>query len=267
MTDILIKFLPGIITAIIASYFTARWSLKKIYSEKWWERREHAYSDIIASLYDIMQYCEYQRDHYELGHKLSEERKKEFEKKYNEAYWKLKKVTDIGGFVISKDAVNILKELRSRPKLNWNENPPWEIYDQDYEYHKQALEKLVATANKDLKVKKAQGSKGSSIIYHSNRGRYAELQNHLCVYGDITLANRDPELTLRNKEIARLTEKIDALTDNVLKITEYKNIQTLNAIYGGKHAKYIDIKNEVIDTLEQFISLYLQGFLRILEGL
>jgi len=81
------------------------------------------------------------------------------------------------------------------------------------------------------------------------------------------LAIRDPELTLRNKEIARLTEKIDALTDDVLEITGYKNIQTLNAIYGGKHAKYIDIKNEVIDTPEQFISLYLQGFLRILEGL
>jgi hypothetical protein len=155
MTDILIKILPGIVSAILASYLAARWSLKKIYSEKWWERRERAYSDIITSIYDIMQYCEYQRDHEMFGRKIREEKEKEFELKYNEAYWKLKKVTDIGGFVISKDAVNILQELKNRPKLEWNENPPCEIYDHDYEYHKQALEKLIAIANKDLNVKKA----------------------------------------------------------------------------------------------------------------
>lgn len=155
MEDILIKILPGIISAIVASYLAARWSLRKIYSEKWWERKERAYSDIIASLYDIMQYCEYQRDHLEWGRKLPEDREKEFDEKYSEAYWKLKKVTDIGGFVISKDAADVLKDLRSRPKLDWNENPPWEIYDQDYDYHKRALDKIVAVANKELKVTKA----------------------------------------------------------------------------------------------------------------
>jgi hypothetical protein len=155
MKQILFDFLPGIATAIIASYLTARWSLKKLYSEKWWERKEKAYSDIIASIYAIMQYCEYQSEHYELGRELPEDRKKEIETKYGEAYWKLKKVTDIGGFVISKDAANVLKDLKERPKLNWNENPPWEIYDQDLKYHKEALEKIVAIANKDLKAGKA----------------------------------------------------------------------------------------------------------------
>ena len=155
MKDILIKFLPGIVSAIIASYFAARWSLKKIYSEKWWERKERAYSDIISSLYDIMQYCEFQRDHYEFGHKLPEEREKEFQEKYSQAYWKLKKVTDIGGFVISKDAADVLRELKNRPKLNWNEEPPEEIYDQEYKYHKDALDRLVTIANKDLKATKA----------------------------------------------------------------------------------------------------------------
>ena len=102
-----------------------------------------------------MQYFEYHRAHEEWGRKLSEEREKEFEEKYNEAYWKLKQVTDIGGFVISKDAADVLKDLRGRPKLDWKENPPWEIYSQDYEYHKQALDKVVAIANKDLKASKA----------------------------------------------------------------------------------------------------------------
>ena len=81
------------------------------------------------------------------------------------------------------------------------------------------------------------------------------------------MAKRDPELTLRNKEIAALTEKINVLVPEVLEVTGHRNIHVLNATYGGKHAEYIDIKNEVIDTPEQFVSLYLQGFLRALEGL
>lgn len=52
------KYLPGIISAILAAYFTARWSLRKLYSEKWWERKEKAYSEIVEALYEVMQYCE-----------------------------------------------------------------------------------------------------------------------------------------------------------------------------------------------------------------
>ena len=155
MKDILLKFLPGIITAIIASYLAALWSLRKIYSEKWWDRKEKAYSEIIDSLYDIMHYCEVQVEHHEYGRKYSEERMKEVQYKYAEAYRKLKKVTDIGGFVISSKGAKVLKDLRNRPKLDWNQNPPFEIYDQDFQYYKQALEKIIEIANKDLRATKA----------------------------------------------------------------------------------------------------------------
>lgn len=61
-----------------------------------------------------MQYCEYKSEHYELGRKLPEERMNELETKYREAYWKLKKVTDIGGFVVSKGAADVLTDLKKR---------------------------------------------------------------------------------------------------------------------------------------------------------
>jgi len=77
MKELLLNFLPGIIAAIVASYLAARWSLRKIYSEKWWERKEKAYSEIIGALSDIMQYSEFQRDNWECGLKLSEEKEKE----------------------------------------------------------------------------------------------------------------------------------------------------------------------------------------------
>lgn len=81
------------------------------------------------------------------------------------------------------------------------------------------------------------------------------------------MTKRDPLKTKRNKEIALLTAKIKALQPSVFVQTNYKTDHSLNGTYGGKFAEYIDIKNEVIDTPEQFRSLYFQGFLRALEGL
>jgi hypothetical protein len=79
MKEFLLKLLPGIITAIIAAYLAARWSLQKIYTEKWWERKEKAYSEIIESLYNIIQYYDFKRDIYEWSRKLSDEKEKELE--------------------------------------------------------------------------------------------------------------------------------------------------------------------------------------------
>ncbi|HLP88657.1 MAG TPA: hypothetical protein VK184_08730 [Nostocaceae cyanobacterium] len=79
------------------------------------------------------------------------------------------------------------------------------------------------------------------------------------------MAKRDPEKTIRNREIKALTEQIKALTPIVLKLTNSDSILSLNAKYGSKYAEYIDIANEVIDTPEQFTSLYYQGFLKKLD--
>jgi hypothetical protein len=81
------------------------------------------------------------------------------------------------------------------------------------------------------------------------------------------MAKRDPEKTRRNKEIDVLTEKIENIQAEVLSLTGYSTEHILNAKYGSKYAEYIDIKNDVIDTPEQFIALYLKGFLRKLESL
>jgi len=81
------------------------------------------------------------------------------------------------------------------------------------------------------------------------------------------VATRDPAKTLRNKQIEQLTEQINELLYEVIALTGYEKEQSLNAKYGGKFAEYIDIKHEVIDTPEQFVALYFQGFLRTLEGM
>jgi len=143
--------LSGITIAILASYLTSKWSIKKFYTERKWERKEVAYVKIIDALYDLIQYCEIRKNDYRYGTELLEQKENELRKKYNLAYWNIKKATDIAAFVVSKKGQTILKELQNRPRLEWNENPPFEIYEEEYKYYQIALEKIIEIAKKDLK--------------------------------------------------------------------------------------------------------------------
>ncbi|WP_233983318.1 topoisomerase [Pectobacterium versatile] len=81
------------------------------------------------------------------------------------------------------------------------------------------------------------------------------------------MVKRDPARTLRNHKINEITQKITVMKDKVVELTGYANEQSLNAYYGSRYDKFIDLKNEVINTPEQFRALYFQGFLRKLEEL
>lgn len=153
--DFLVNTAPGIMTALLGSYLAARWSMKKFYSEKWWDRKEQAYAEIIDALYDVIQYCEIKKEDYGQGTGYSSEKESEFSSNYTAAFWKIKRATDVGAFVISAEAQSVLKNLRERPKLNWEENPPWDLYEEDYEAHLNALNKIVELAKKDLGAKNA----------------------------------------------------------------------------------------------------------------
>ncbi|MBI1955267.1 MAG: hypothetical protein HYS38_02635 [Acidobacteria bacterium] len=155
MTEFLVQASLGILSAIVAAYLTAKWSLKKFYSEKWWEHKERAYVEIIEALYDILQYCEIKQEDYGGGAGYSEEKMKELEERYSRAYWKLKKATDIGAFVVSPEAEIILKELSNRPQLEWDKSAPWDIFAQDYRYYRDTLAKIVDVARRDLKASNA----------------------------------------------------------------------------------------------------------------
>ena len=144
----------SILTAILASYLAAKWALRRFYCEKWWERKEKAYAEIIDALYDLLQYCEIKKEDYNDETRYSPEKMKEFSDRYSQAFWKVKKATDIGAFIVSVEAENILIELRDRKQLKWEENPAWDIYENDYKYYKNTLRKIVDVARRDLKASK-----------------------------------------------------------------------------------------------------------------
>lgn len=149
MLDFLLKVTPGIIAAFVA----AKLAVNKFYKEKSWERREKAYAEIINSLYNLIKYFRVHKEDYGQGTGLSENTEEELYTAYIGASSSLAKATDIGSFYISTEATAILNELKNRTLLNYREEPMFEIYESEFQAHQAALDKFLAIAKKDLKIK------------------------------------------------------------------------------------------------------------------
>lgn len=151
MPDWLKIIIPSI-AGVIVAYFSARWGARRAFQERWWDKKERAYAEIIESLYDAIRYCELAAA--EELHGLAESaQKEEIEKKSKEAYWKIQKATDIGAFLISAKAAAALQELRNAKDLDPKENPWFEVFEERGKQYRATLEKIRDCALKDLRVK------------------------------------------------------------------------------------------------------------------
>ena len=149
---ILIPSAIGLITTVLAAFFTARWAVRRAFQERWWARKEETYSEIIEALHDLLRYSSFEADNYLNRYRGDHPKEKEFADRYSEAYWKVQKMTDIGPFVISEKAAEILQKLRERPKLDIENNDPLEVREQEAAYYREALEGIRRCARQDLKV-------------------------------------------------------------------------------------------------------------------
>lgn len=147
------NLIVSLLTAVVAAWFAAHWSVKRFYEERNWERKEKAYEEIIHALYDAVSFMAVEKEDYGQGTGLSEEREKELYQKYYLAVQSLRKATDIGSFYISERAYSVLLELRSRKQLDFDHEPKWDFYESEYLAHKDALESLISLARDDLRIK------------------------------------------------------------------------------------------------------------------
>ena len=74
------------------------------------------------------------------------------------------------------------------------------------------------------------------------------------------MAEHNAEKIARNKVIDRYSRELKEMLPGMLDETRIRSESSFNGIYGGKFADYIDIKNEVINSSDHFIALYLEGF-------
>jgi len=142
---LILSALPGVATAIIAAYLAAKLSIRRLYEEKWWDRKAQAYTDIIDSLSHLVQ-CADLYDDYRGNTTLPNH----LHEGYSLARQKLEKATTVGAFVISDEAAKVLSNLQNRPRLSPDNTPSWEIYEQEAIHFNIALTQMRDCARKDL---------------------------------------------------------------------------------------------------------------------
>lgn len=145
-----LKIVIGFLATVATAFLSARWGARSVLKQRWWERKEQAYTEIMEALHNLLRYSSLCAKEYSTGHEHP--KRKEFGERYSESYWKIQKMTDIGDFVISDEASGILQKLRDRPQLEWDENPRDEIYEADCAHYREALAGIRVCAKRDLNV-------------------------------------------------------------------------------------------------------------------
>lgn len=107
------QFVLAAFTAVIASFVTARFALRRFYSEKWWEKKYEGYSSILESLHYIARHFDEEMTASAERKAIPDDRKQEILEKYHDAEDELVKRMDIGQFVISDAAVAVLTTFQN----------------------------------------------------------------------------------------------------------------------------------------------------------
>lgn len=73
------------------------------------------------------------------------------------------------------------------------------------------------------------------------------------------MTKRDPNKTARNRIIEALKTELREKLPKVLEKTGIQSEQSLNALIGSRNDDFFDLKHDVINSQEQFVSLWLRG--------
>jgi len=146
----LLKLISGFAIAIVTSYITVQLSLKRFRAERWWDKKALAYERIIEAFHNSKKFSSEHLDAEYEGGRLSEERDKELRLMSNVAKEEIYKASDIGAFIISEKAIEIISNYQ---KESSSSNPEtWvEHLESDYEIVNKYMKLIISEAKSDLK--------------------------------------------------------------------------------------------------------------------
>lgn len=149
--NLLSQITVGAIIAIVASYITVQLSLRRFYSEKWWEKKAEAYAAILEALHYMKRAFDEDLEAAMAGREVPEDRQAELLKKYREAHDELKKRIDIGQFVLSDKAAAELSAFQQQLH-NARDTRDWvEYIEGSLGTINDTLKRMRAIAKTDLK--------------------------------------------------------------------------------------------------------------------
>jgi len=108
---ILAALLPALSVSILTSYVTVKLSMKQFYSQKWWEKKAEAYSNIIEQLSYLQYYFGEWLDEGVGMKELSDEDRKRLKQGYGQAKEYITKAAAIGAYIVSNNTAKTLEEI------------------------------------------------------------------------------------------------------------------------------------------------------------
>ena len=151
---LLVGIVSGIVVAFATSWLTINHSLRRFYSEKWWERKAEAYSSIVEALYDVKNNLDALIRVEEVGREMPEETRKGLFAKSAEGYERINRQAGVGAFIISEDASKELASLKSDlDEISSADMGFYDWADRRASRVRDSLDKLRLLAKADLRVK------------------------------------------------------------------------------------------------------------------
>jgi len=153
ISDILKALLPAVILVVFTSILTVRLAMRRFYKEKWWEKKQETYSQLLETFHHIKNNAaEYYEGEINPDY-LTEEKKQELTRDWKKFSREFAKLRDLASFHISDEAVAILDEYQKKTAEARKSETIFECIDGDLAAASQCLEALKEAAKRDLKVK------------------------------------------------------------------------------------------------------------------
>ncbi|MDZ7842172.1 MAG: hypothetical protein U5R46_15330 [Gammaproteobacteria bacterium] len=151
LVDILKTIVPSLVVAITTAFLTVRLSLRRFHAERWWERKEAAYSSLIDVVHRLKEYA---RHHYERelgGEDPTEEEKETIENQWKKTNAEYRRLRDLASFHVSAETVEILQRYDEQKSLARSDDI-FEWIEKDLEATTHCLEALITDARRDLRA-------------------------------------------------------------------------------------------------------------------
>ena len=150
----IIKITSTLAIAIMTSWFTVYFSLKRLRSEKWWEKKADTYSSLLSALHESKLFSETNLVAEKRSRDLTDQEDKALREKSQESEMKIYREMDVGAFYLSEKAVRRL-ELYKKQVSDAGSTNSWVQYLlDDLEATNSCIKSIIDIAREDLRVKR-----------------------------------------------------------------------------------------------------------------
>ncbi len=145
-----VNLLSGVLVALLTSWFTVIFALRRFQSENWFERRIEAYTKVIEALHFMKNCTERQLRAEKCCTDIPKEIEGELVSSYHKGLADLRRLTDMGALLFSSGAIETLDTLNTELLDATGEQSWWEHLDAESAAISKCLVTLRPIAKKDL---------------------------------------------------------------------------------------------------------------------